>query len=237
MRQRGAMDPTIGLEAVRAMAEPPGVDAAVELLALVPLQVIGFGFTSSSYVIGRRGEVEMCARLSELAGGLPIVAAGAAMCDAAERLEAERVFVVSPPWFDAQLAELGSKYLDRCRADGCWRRDRRFTERSTRHRARATPLLVDGKHPGRRRRTHHRGQWLPSCRRHRTPRTRPRTPRSHREPGAAVGMPDDERVLGTGRRIRTTLRLTPRSQERPGQQAGAARSCTSEPRRYAGGRR
>ena len=111
MRQRGAMDPTIGLEAVRAMAEPPGVDAAVELLALVPLQVIGFGFTSSSYVIGHRGEADMCARLSELGGGLPIVAAGAAMCDAAVRLEARRVFVVSPPWFDDQLADLGSQYV------------------------------------------------------------------------------------------------------------------------------
>ena len=62
MRRGGDMDPTIVLEAVRAMAEPPGVDAAVDLLALAPIQVIGFGFTSSSYVIGRDGEMEMCAR-------------------------------------------------------------------------------------------------------------------------------------------------------------------------------
>jgi maleate isomerase len=111
MRQRGAMDPTIALEAVRAMAQPPGVDAAVELLALAPLDVIGFAFTSSSYVIGRDGEIEMCARLGGRAGGLPIVASGAAMVDAAVSLGAQSVFVVSPPWFDAQLSELGSQYF------------------------------------------------------------------------------------------------------------------------------
>ena len=111
MRQRGAMDPTIALEAVRAMAQPPGVDAAVELLALAPIDVIGFGFTSSSYVIGRDGELEMCARLGDRAGGLPIVASGSAMVDAAVSLGAQRVFVVSPPWFDEQLTQLGSHYF------------------------------------------------------------------------------------------------------------------------------
>ena len=111
MRQRGAMDPTIAIEAVRAMAEPPGVDSAVELLALAPLDVIGFGFTSSSYVIGREDELQMCARLGDRAGGLPIVASGAAMVDAAVSLGAQRVFLVSPPWFDAQLTELGSQYF------------------------------------------------------------------------------------------------------------------------------
>lgn len=111
MRRRGAMDATIALEAVRAMSQPPGVDAAVDLLALAPLDVIGFGFTSSSYVIGRDGELEMCARLGDRAGGLRIVAAGAAMLDAAVSLGAQRVFVVSPPWFDAQLTELGSRYF------------------------------------------------------------------------------------------------------------------------------
>ncbi|HZB41056.1 MAG TPA: hypothetical protein VE487_08830 [Ilumatobacter sp.] len=111
MRQRGAMDPTIAIEAVRAFAQPPGVDTAVELLALAPLQVIGFGFTSSAYVIGRAGEQDMCTRLSDRAGGIPVVASGAAMVDAALSLEAQRVALFSPPWFDAHLIELGSQYF------------------------------------------------------------------------------------------------------------------------------
>lgn len=111
MRQGGAMDPTIALEAVRAFADPPGVDAAAELLALAPVQVIGFGFTSSAYVIGRDGEREMCGRLSDRAGGLPVVASGAAMVDAALSLGGQRAFVVSPPWFDAHLSELGAQYF------------------------------------------------------------------------------------------------------------------------------
>lgn len=111
MRERGAMDPTIALEAVRAFAQPPGVDAAVELLALAPLDVIAFGFTSSSYVIGRDGEAETCARLGDRAGGLPVVAAGAAMVDATRAVGAERAFLVSPPWFDTRLTELGTEYF------------------------------------------------------------------------------------------------------------------------------
>lgn len=111
MRGRGAMDLTIALEAVREFAQPPGVDAAVELLALAPLDVIGFGFTSSAYVIGRDGELEMCARLGDRAHGLPVVSSGGAMVDAARLLGAERAFLVSPPWFDARLTELGRQYF------------------------------------------------------------------------------------------------------------------------------
>src|SRR5688500_16224722 len=52
MAAGGGMDPTIPLAPVRAFAEPPHVDDAVELLAAAPVQAIAFGFTSSAYVIG-----------------------------------------------------------------------------------------------------------------------------------------------------------------------------------------
>jgi len=50
---RGTTEPAlIGSEAVRAFAEPPHLDAAAELLAAAPLNVITYAFTSSSYVLG-----------------------------------------------------------------------------------------------------------------------------------------------------------------------------------------
>src|SRR5688572_22048528 len=63
MAAGGGMDPTIAHEPVRAFSEPPHVDAATELLAAAPVNAIGFGFTSSAYLIGPNAETRMIARL------------------------------------------------------------------------------------------------------------------------------------------------------------------------------
>jgi maleate isomerase len=86
------------------------VDDAVGLLADAPVQAIGFSFTSSTYVIGAAGEEAMLRRLSERAGGLPVVAPCAAAVEALRLMDVERVAVVGPPWFDAELDELGAEY-------------------------------------------------------------------------------------------------------------------------------
>jgi maleate isomerase len=59
----GGMEPTIPLAPVRTFAEPPHLDEAAELLAAAPLHAIAYGFTSSAYVLGVEGELEMIARL------------------------------------------------------------------------------------------------------------------------------------------------------------------------------
>jgi maleate isomerase len=110
MTAGGRMDPTIPLAPVRAFAEPPGVDEAVGLLADAPVQAIGFGFTSSAYVTGAAGEEAMLARLSERAHGLPVVAPCAAAVEALHLFGATRVAVISPPWFDTELNDLGARY-------------------------------------------------------------------------------------------------------------------------------
>lgn len=110
MAAGGAMDPTIPLAPVRAFAEPPGVDDAIRLLATAPVQAIGYGFTSSAYVIGAAGEDSMIARLRDRAGGLPVVAPCAAAVSALRAMGATRIAVVSPPWFDAELSDLGRDY-------------------------------------------------------------------------------------------------------------------------------
>jgi maleate isomerase len=111
MAAGGAMDPTISLAPVRAFAEPPHVDDAVELLAAAPLQAIAFGFTSSAYVIGHQGEKAMIRRLVERSRGIPVVAPCDGAVDALRELGVERIALISPPWFDAELDELGAAYF------------------------------------------------------------------------------------------------------------------------------
>ncbi|MFF3679370.1 maleate cis-trans isomerase [Streptomyces sp. NPDC002120] len=112
MGRGGAMDPTIPLAPVRAFAEPPYVDEAAERLADAPVEAIGFAFTSSAYAIGARGEARMLARLSARARGLPVVAPCAATVEALRILDAGRICLVDPPWFDAALDDLGRAYYE-----------------------------------------------------------------------------------------------------------------------------
>jgi maleate isomerase len=111
MAAGGTMDPTIPLTPVSAFANPPHVDDAVELLAAAPLSAIGYGFTSSAYVIGADGEASMVSRLQERAGGAPVVASTAASVQALRVLGAERLALIQPPWFDAELTELAATYF------------------------------------------------------------------------------------------------------------------------------
>jgi maleate isomerase len=113
MAAGGAMDPTIPLAPVRAFANPPHVDEAVELLAAAPVSAIGYGFTSSAYVIGADAEASMVSRLRQRAGGTPVVASTVASVQALRALAAERPALIQPPWFDAELTELAATYFRR----------------------------------------------------------------------------------------------------------------------------
>jgi maleate isomerase len=112
IRADGVMDPTIPLAPVRSFSDPPHVDAAAELLAAAPVHAIAYGFTSSAYVIGIDGEASMIARLAQHTRGIPVVAASAATLVALRQLGAGRIALVSPPWFDAELDELGCRYYE-----------------------------------------------------------------------------------------------------------------------------
>ena len=117
MAAGGLMDPTIPLAPVRAFAEPPHVDDAIELLAAAPLHAIGFGFTSSAYVLGAAAEEDMLERLRARAGGLPVVSPTAAAVTALRGFGVQRVALVDPPWFDTELNGLGRDYFRAARFD------------------------------------------------------------------------------------------------------------------------
>src|SRR5919205_980238 len=103
MAAGGAMDPTIALAPVRAFAEPPHMDDATELLAAAPLHAIAYGFTSSAYVIGVEGEAEMISRLERRTRGIPVVATCTAVVEGLRVLDARRMALIDPPWFDIEL--------------------------------------------------------------------------------------------------------------------------------------
>jgi maleate isomerase len=106
----GAMDPTIALEPVRAFAAPPHIDDAAELLSAAPLNSIGFGFTSSAYVIGAEEERAMIERLQGRTHGIPVVATCSSTVQALRVLDVTRIALVTPPWFDADLTGAGRQY-------------------------------------------------------------------------------------------------------------------------------
>jgi maleate isomerase len=120
MAAGGDMDATIPLAPVRAFAGPPFLDEAAELLAAAPVAAIGFGFTSSAYVIGATGEADMIARLEERTRGIPVTATCAAAVAGLRSLGVVRLAVISPPWFDAELVSLGNAYFAEQQFEVVW---------------------------------------------------------------------------------------------------------------------
>jgi len=112
MRSGGGMDPTIPQDPVRAFSEPPHVDDAAELLAAAPIHAIAFGFTSSAYLIGVEEEARMLRRLEARTRGIPVVAPCAAATKALRLLGANRIALISPPWFDSELDAAGRRYFE-----------------------------------------------------------------------------------------------------------------------------
>jgi maleate isomerase len=111
MAAGGQMDPTIPLAPVEAFIARPHIDAAVELLAGAPLDAMGIAFTSSAYVVGAEREAAAIERLASSSNGIPVVDTCASAVQGLRALGAERLALVSPPWFDGKLDDLGVAYF------------------------------------------------------------------------------------------------------------------------------
>ena len=111
MATGGLMDPTIPLAPVRAFVKPPAIDEAAALLAAAPIGAIGIGFTSSSYAGGPDAERKVVERLMQHTAGIPVVATCAAAVTGFRHLDAGRIALFDPPWFDAELNRLGAEYF------------------------------------------------------------------------------------------------------------------------------
>lgn len=111
MRAGGLMDPTIATDPVGAFVDPPLIDDAAELLAAAPLHAIGMAFNASSYVRGASHDAELRQRLEARTRGIPVAITSAAAALALRAVGAQRVALVDPPWFPAELGALGAAYF------------------------------------------------------------------------------------------------------------------------------
>ena len=107
----GPEPPLIGLDAVRAFAEPPHVDLAVEMLATMPLGAIAYGFSSSSYLLGPEGDIDLRTRLENLTEGIPVAIPCPAVVLALHALGVSNLALINPPWFPEELSEFGAEYF------------------------------------------------------------------------------------------------------------------------------
>jgi maleate isomerase len=95
---------------IARVSSDASLDAAAEMLGRGALNVIGYASTSSAYAIGFDAEAAVVSRLSRRAD-IPVVATCASAVLALRVLEVQRIALVDPPWFDAELNELGSAYF------------------------------------------------------------------------------------------------------------------------------
>ncbi len=99
----------IDISPVEFVAAPGPLDDAVGLLNPPSIDVYSLAFTSTSYVAD---DEALVARLSEVAGGRPVLPTGQAFLAAVAEFEAENVMLVDPPWFPPELTEIGRGWLE-----------------------------------------------------------------------------------------------------------------------------
>ena len=105
-----ASEDRIGMGPVEFVAAPGPLDDAIALLNPPSIDVYSLAFTSTSYV---GNDADLVARLSEVARGKPVVTTGQALLAAVAHFDAERVMLVDPPWFPAELTAMGEAWLKR----------------------------------------------------------------------------------------------------------------------------
>jgi maleate isomerase len=95
---------------LRALIASPLLDEAAEMLGRGSLDVVVCASTSLAFAIGFDAEAALASRLSALVR-IPVLATCASAVLALRTLGVERVALVHPPWFDAELNDLGAAYF------------------------------------------------------------------------------------------------------------------------------
>jgi len=94
----------------------PRPEMPIEALELVKtfnethVNLVAYMCAASSFVMGPKGNDELCQKLSEITGGLPCVTATTAMVDGLKAVGAKRVAVLSP--HPPEIAEKLKEYLE-----------------------------------------------------------------------------------------------------------------------------
>jgi maleate isomerase len=92
-------------------ADPPGPDAAAELLARLPLQAIIYAWTVGSYLLGTTREEELVSRVQQHTKGIPVLMSAPAATAGFRALEVERIALIHAPFFTDEFDQKGAAYF------------------------------------------------------------------------------------------------------------------------------
>jgi maleate isomerase len=95
---------------LRSLADPASVARAAAPFRAGSVEVVAFASTSTSYVLGPRAEAALVEGLRRSCG-VPVVASGSSAVAALRACGSRRVALVHPPWFAADVEELGCRYF------------------------------------------------------------------------------------------------------------------------------
>jgi len=102
--------PPTSASGLRELMASKSLDESAAALGTASTAAIAFASTSAAYAIGYGDEVGTLSRL-ERQVGVPVAATCASAVSALRLLNAERIALVHPPWFGAELNELGKAYF------------------------------------------------------------------------------------------------------------------------------
>jgi maleate isomerase len=102
-------DPPTTPSQLRAFAGS-ALNQAARTFAVEPVEVIGYASTSTAYALGFDAEAAMLSRLTALVG-VPVASTCSSAVRALRLLDVERIALIEPPWFGAELVEMGEAYF------------------------------------------------------------------------------------------------------------------------------
>lgn len=102
--------PPTSPEGLRALTAPSTLDQAAAEFPQGAVDVIAYASTSTGYAIGPAAETTMVERLSRR-WSVPVASTSLAAAAALRALDVRRVALVHPPWFGAELNQLGAAYF------------------------------------------------------------------------------------------------------------------------------
>jgi maleate isomerase len=98
------------VRSLRDLASPRVLDESAQGFRSESVDAVAHASTTTGYVLGARFELVMLERLSDRCG-VPAVGSSRAAVEALRADDAHRLVLVHPPWFDAEIDELGVEYF------------------------------------------------------------------------------------------------------------------------------
>jgi maleate isomerase len=95
---------------LRALTRPVAVDRAAAGFRPGSVDAVAYASTTSGYALGHRAEATLVGRLRQRCA-VPVVASASSAVDALLTFGARHVTLVHPPWFHAEIDELGTRYF------------------------------------------------------------------------------------------------------------------------------